>query len=76
MTINTAVNSSCQIEAGYKSTSGRSLGLAYIKEISIHITEGYKRVGGELVRFPTPQLMVTVFISKPRLVGRYAINVS
>jgi len=50
--------------------------LLYIKEISINITGGYKRVGGELVRFLNPQLMATVFISKLHLAGRYAINVS
>jgi hypothetical protein len=55
---------------------GGHVGLAYIKEISIHITGGYKRVEGELVRFPTPPLTATVFISKLHLAGRYAINVS
>ena len=52
------------------------VGLAYIKEISIHIIGGYKMVEEELVRFPTPPLTATNFISKSHLVGRYAINVS
>jgi len=55
---------------------GGHVGLAISRRFLSLLLGGYKRVGGELVRFPTPQLTATVFISKLHLAGRYATNVS